>query len=547
MEQSPFQETSAWKDLRDEAETFRRPEMHLSRIVPEQGRLRRFSIEIPGLLYDFSRQRLTQKTLFHLRELAAERKTALQFRAMITGEKVNSTENRAALHTASRSFSNDAVNVDGIGDVMPEIRRVRGEIERFSERILSGEIKGSTGKRFRDVVVVGIGGSYLGTEFVSEALRAYSDTGIRLHYLANVDIHDFGRIISGIDPEGALWVVISKSYTTAETMANEHLARSFMKEKGLDAASHVVTVTAKGSPGDITSQMGNRSGKSLASFHMFDFIGGRYSVTSAVGGVPLSLFLGYKRFERFLKGAEEMDLHAANAAVDANIPLTAALISLWNCNFLGYTAQAIIPYASPLRKLSAHIQQLNMESNGKSVAAPGEPLAYSTGYIVFGEPGTNAQHSFFQLLHQGRPVPVEFIGALKPQYPQYKTRSKGVTNYQELWANLVSQPMALAMGKADEMNPARSFSGNRPSSTIILPDLTPESIGRLLSFYEAKTVYEAFLWGINPFDQFGVELGKELATGIRGEMASRNENVGHEFGKVDPISKFYLEWLFERR
>lgn len=539
MEHPPMQQTSAWEKLLGEAKNIHKPEMHLSRMIREEGRLKAFSLEMPGLFYDFSRQRLSREALSHLRGLARERGALSQFRHMITGAKVNPSENRAALHTAARSFSNDAVEVEGIGNVMPEIRRVRDEIRRFSSRILNGEIKGAAGKRFRDVVVIGIGGSHLGTEFVSEALKAYADTGIRLHYLANVDIHDFGRIVSEIDPETTLWVVISKSYTTAETMANEHLARAFMKEKGIDAASHVVTVTAKGSPGDAAF-----GGKNLASFHMFDFIGGRYSVTSAVGGLPLSLFLGYDRFERFLKGAEEMDRHAAGAAVQENIPLTAALISLWNCNLLEYAAQAIIPYASPLGKLAAHVQQLHMESNGKSVSACGEPLTCSTGYIVFGEPGTNAQHSFFQMLHQGRPVPVEFIGILKPQYPHYQTRSKGVTNHQELWANLISQPMALATGKADETNPARSFSGNRPSSTIILSDLTPESVGRLLSFYEAKTVYEAFLWGINPFDQFGVELGKQLATGIRKEMAYRNEHGDSESSGMDSISRHYLDRLF---
>ncbi len=535
-----MQKTVVWKKLLSEAVNICRPDMHLSRLVKDEGRLESFSLEIPGMFFDFSRQRLTRQTLSCLGELAEEREVVSQFRSMISGARVNPTEKRAALHTAARLFSGNAVNVDEIGNVMPEILRVRDEIKHFSAKILNGDIKGCTGRRFSDVVVIGIGGSHLGTAFVSEALKAYSDTGIRLHYLANVDIHNFGQIVSDIDPEATLWIVISKSYTTAETMANEHLARTFMKEKGLDDASHIVTVTAKGSPGDSAGD-----GKSLASFHMFDFIGGRYSVTSAVGGVPLSLFLGFERFERFLKGAEEMDRHAANAAIQENIPLTAALVSIWNVNLLGYPAQAIIPYASPLARLAAHVQQLNMESNGKSVSASGEFLNCSTGYIVFGEPGTNAQHSFFQLLHQGRPVPVEFIGVLKPQYTQYQTRSKGVTNHQELWANLISQPMALAMGKVNEMDPARSFSGNRPSSTIILPDLTPESVGRLLSFYEAKTVYEAFLWGINPFDQYGVELGKQLATGMRREMGARNENGDHLFSGIDPISRQYLERLYK--
>jgi glucose-6-phosphate isomerase len=352
-----------------------------------------------------------------------------------------------------------------------------------------------------------------------------------------VDIHNFGQIASRINPETTLWIVISKSYTTAETMANANQARIFMEDKGLDPSKHFITVTSKGSPGD------DPAAPILDSFHMFDFIGGRYSVTSAVGGVPLSLYLGYDVFERFLKGANEMDIHANNAPDNENLPLIAALISVWNNNFLGYPAQGIIPYATPLCKLAPHIQQLNMESNGKSVQMGGEPLDIDSGQIIFGEPGTNAQHSFFQLAHQGRPFPIDFIGVVTPQYMQYQTKSKGVTNHQELWANLISQPMALAVGK-DSKDKARYFSGNRPSSTILLNDLSPENVGRLLAFYEAKTVFEAFIWGINPFDQFGVELGKTMASGIRNEIKMKNENENYNFDKSDPISRFYIETLF---
>jgi glucose-6-phosphate isomerase len=539
MDHSSLEASPIWEKLQKSAAAFSGPEMHLGCLIQAPGRLEALSLDTNGFFYDFSRQRVTTEVMGHLRDLAAERKVRSKFRDMTAGALVNRSEKRAALHTAARSFSDDPVTVAGV-DVMPEIRRVRNEIRDFSARIRSGELTGASGSRFTDVVVIGIGGSYLGTEFVSEALAVYADAGIRIHYLANVDIHNFGRIVSVIDPASTLWIVISKSYTTAETKANENLARAFLEENGLDPSAHIVTVTAKGSPGD---NAGNEDAGNLATFHMFDFIGGRYSVTSAVGGVPLSLLLGHECFERFLRGAEEMDRHAAGADPDVNIPLTAALLSVWNANLLGYPAQAIIPYATPLGKLAAHVQQLNMESNGKSVSCNGTPLPYSTGAIIFGEPGTNAQHSFFQLLHQGRPAPVEFIGVLTPQYPEYGTLSNGVTNHQELWANLMSQPMALAMGK-ENADPARSFPGNRPSSTIVLPDLSPESVGRLLSFYEAKTVYEAFLWGINPFDQFGVELGKQLAGGIRKEMANRNGNPAHGFEGSDQITAYYLEKLF---
>ncbi len=528
-----------WKKLAQQAGKMDLPEKHLKYLVKEKNRLEKFSLQGAEIFYDFSRQRVDEKAMDLLFELADARKLKESFNLMAGGEKVNTTENRAVLHTASRSFSNNSVLVDN-KDVMPEIRKVRDDIKRFVSKVHNGEITGSTGKPFKHIVVIGIGGSYLGTEFVSSALHAYADKDIKIDYLSNVDTHNFGRIISYIDPETTIWIVISKSYTTAETMANAKLASSFMEEKGLDPAKHFVTVTSKGSPGD------DKKTPVIRSFHMFDFIGGRYSVTSAVGGVPLSLYLGYDRFERFLKGAEEMDNHARSAPVHQNLPLVAAIIGVWNNNFLGYQEQAIIPYAAPLHKLAPHIQQLVMESNGKSVTREGDILNEPTGVIVFGEPGTNAQHSFFQLAHQGRPFPIDFIGVIKPQYEQFQCRSKGVTNHQELWANLIAQPMALAVGK-DDKDKARYFSGNRPSSTIVLSDLLPENIGRLLSFYEAKTVFEAFIWDINPFDQFGVELGKTMASGIRNEIATKNDKSDHTFEGMDHITRSYLDMLFKSK
>ncbi|GBC60180.1 glucose-6-phosphate isomerase [Desulfonema ishimotonii] len=532
-----FSETPIWKKLAQQAQRFSLPKMHLKHLLRQERRLETFSLNGAGLFYDFSRQRIDGEALGHLIELAEARDLRAQFRAMMAGEKVNVTEGRAALHTACRSFSDAPVRADG-KDVMPAIRDVREKIRAFAEKIRGGAITGSTGKPFRHIVVVGIGGSYLGAQFISEALCAFADRKLALHYLANVDIHNFGHVASRIDPETTLWVMISKSYTTAETLANTKQAYAFMEEKGLDPSKHVVTVTSEGSPGD------DPSNPVIDAFHMFNFIGGRYSVTSAVGGVPLSLYLGYERFEELLRGAEEMDQHALTAPPEKNLPLMAALISVWNNNFLGYEAHAIIPYAEPLCKLAPHVQQLYMESCGKSVTKDGRPLdGKQTGVIIFGEPGTNAQHSFFQLAHQGRPFPIDFIGVIRPQYEQYRSESKGVTNHQELWANFLSQPMALAIGKDDE-NPAKVFSGNRPSSTILLEDLSPRNVGRLLAFYEHRTVFEAFIWDINPFDQFGVELGKVMASDIRSEMVAKNGDEKHSFQGMDKINEFYLEALF---
>ena len=545
MNDLTLNELPVWKQLKASATRFQQPSHHLKHLITDEKRLKNFSLKSAGLFYDFSRQRIDTEAMELLFDLAEQRHISLQFEKMMAGEKINRTENRAALHTAARCFDDGVIEVDG-ENVLSAIKTVRIKIEDFSNQVKTGALTGTTGKPFEHLVVIGIGGSYLGTEFVSEALHAEAHRGMHIHYLSNVDIHNFGRIASVVDPETTLWIIISKSYTTAETLANENLARLFMTEKGLDPSKHFVTVTAKGSPGDMSHDAEDSAKGILASFHMFDFIGGRYSVTSAVGGVPLSLYLGYDKFERFLKGAEEMDRHAASAAAQDNMPMIAALISVWNNNFMGYPATAVIPYAAPLSKLAPHIQQLNMESNGKSVTLDGLSVSEPAGNIIFGEPGTNAQHSFFQLAHQGRPFPIEFIGVLSPQYHQYHSYRKGVTNHQELWANLLSQPMALALGK-DNGRPEKQFSGNRPSSTMILPDLSPESIGKLLSFYEAKTVFEAFIWGINPFDQFGVELGKQLATDIRAEMAERNQYPPYSFEKTDPTLKHYLTMLFENK
>lgn len=522
--------------LHRQAEWMQRPEAHLRHLIEDPDRLTRFSARGGGLRLDYSRQRLDEPTRELLLSIDARLGLRERFGRMCAGEKINVTENRAVLHTAAREFGTEPILVDD-RDVMPDIRRVREQIRQFSRRVHSGEITGSTGKPFRYVVVIGIGGSYLGTEFVSTAMAAFADKGIRLHYLSNVDIDNFGAVAAAIDPETTLWVVISKSYTTAETSANTHQAEQFMRERGIEPAGHTVTVTSKGSPGDDPSR------PVLQTFHMFDFIGGRYSVTSAVGGVPLGLFLGYDRFEDFLKGAAEMDRHARQAPADQNLPLIAALISVWNTTYLGYAQQAIIPYASPLAKLAPHVQQLNMESNGKGADIQGNLLPQPAGVVIFGEPGTNAQHSFFQLAHQGRPFPIDFIGVRTPQHTRFKARSKGVTNHQELWANLLAQSRALAVGRESE-DRARHFDGNRPSSTLVLDDLGPVNVGRLLGFYEARTIYEGFIWGINSFDQYGVELGKSLADALRTEMARRNDHPEHTFEGVDPISRSYLEMLF---
>ena len=537
MGQKIFTTLKAFQNLKRLSKIFKDNKFHLKNLIQDKDRLEKFSLKLDGFFYDFSRQRLDDVLLNELFELAKETRSKNLFSKMVSGKIVNVNENRAALHTAARDFTHDHIILDGL-DVSSEINRVNKQIKHFSKKVHDQEIKGSTGKPFTDAIVVGIGGSYLGCKFVFNALKYCIEPLIKLHFLPNVDIDNFGQVIKTIDPETCLWIVISKSYTTTETIANLNQALLFLKDNRLDPLKHLVTVTSKGSPGD------DSSNSRLASFHMFDFIGGRYSVTSAVGGLPLSLAFGFDIFKCFLKGCHTMDLHALNAPEKKNIPLMAALISIWNSNFLHYPAQAIIPYCSALSKLAPHVQQLYMESLGKGVTSDGQILENQTGVIIFGEPGTNAQHSFFQLAHQGSPFPIEFIGIVKPAYNKNQAKSKGVYNHQELWANMIAQGQALAMGKDDD-NKAKYFTGNRPSSTILINDITPESIGMLLAFYEARTVYEGFILGVNPFDQFGVELGKVLASDIRDQIRKKNNNETYNFNSLDPSTKFYLDTLFK--
>jgi glucose-6-phosphate isomerase len=551
-------ESDGFKSLQDQASRFKTPEFHLRHLMQTPGRMQDFSIAMPGFFFDFSRQRVDKGVMQALENLARQTRAKEMFAKMAAGEIVNTTENRAALHTAARGFLSPGL-VPEDSRILDDIQAVARKIHTFSLGVHNGTITGTRKKAFTDAVVVGIGGSYLGCEFAYNVLKAghtpetppstqqpksrhtkpnAQQPKITLHFLANVDIDNFGQVISGIDPDTCLWIIVSKSYTTTETMANLAQVKAYLKRHQLQMKDHLVTITAKGSPGD------DPANPVLASFHMFDFIGGRYSVTSAVGGVPLSLAFGYEVFERFLTGCARMDRHALEAPVLENIPLTAALISIWNVQVLKYAAQGIIPYASALSKLPPHVQQLYMESLGKGVDKNGAPLPCPAGSIIFGEPGTNAQHSFFQLAHQGPAFPMEFIGVLKPGYTGDQVRSKGVFNHQELWANLIAQTLALAEGRDHDL-PAKAFTGNRPSSLVVIDDLSAQSIGMLLSFYEARTVFEGFVLGINPFDQFGVELGKVLAAAIRDQMAARNQDPAREFDHPDPCARFYLKALVQ--
>ncbi len=534
-----FINSNSWQSLQNKICKLNRKEFHLKSLITRKNRFKNFSIRECKFLYDFSKQRIDEEIFADLLQMSKELKLRDKFVDITNGVIANSTEKRAALHTATRDFSGKKIVVDN-KNIMPDIIKVNRNIKLFSKKIHDQTIRSQSNKGFADVVVIGIGGSYLGCDFIYNALLSNYKPKLNLHFLSNVDIDNFGEIISKIDLDTTLWIVISKSYTTTETMANLNQTRSFLKNGGVNPEKHLVTITSKGSPGD------NSLNPVLASFNMFDFIGGRYSVTSAVGGVPLSLAFGYDVFEKFLKGAHEMDEHAKNSDNRENIPLIASLINIYNSNALGYTAMGIIPYSNALCKLTAHIQQLSMESLGKSTTKNREPVKYPTGTIVFGEPGTNAQHSFFQLAHQGMAFPIEFIGIINPGFTGGQFKFNGVYNHQELWANMLSQAITLATGK-ESSDQARSFPGNRPSSTIIIENLKADNIGKLLSYYEAKTIFEGLILDINPFDQFGVELGKLNAEPIREQIIRKNENENYQINGIDNVSKFYLDLLYSKK
>jgi len=430
---------------------------------------------------------------------------AQRFNLMRQGAVINRiegwpSENRQVLHTSSRDlFSDNPKEPLSTGQARAEHEKLHAFLCDLEQE----RLRGSTGKVFDTLVNIGIGGSDLGPRAVYEALKAFRQNGRQVRFIANVDPDDAAVVFGDCDLEKTLVCVVSKSGSTLETLTNEELARRAFTEQGLDPDRHFLAVTGAGSPMDNPARY-------LRSFHMFDYIGGRYSATSMVGCVLLGFALGYDQLRQFLRGAYEMDEVAGNPDIRQNMPLLLALIGVWNRNFLGYPTVAILPYSQALHRFPAHLQQCDMESNGKSILTDGAPVLTGTGPVVWGEPGTNGQHAFYQLLHQGTEiVPSEFIGFLKCQHDR-DIVVKGTTSQQKLVANMLAQSLALAAGQDNE-NPNRRFAGNRPNSVIIGKRLDPSTMGRILSLYEAKIVFQGFTWQINSFDQEGVQLGKVLA------------------------------------
>ena len=470
------------------------------------GRLERYVCRAGSVRMLYSMQRVTDEVLAALQDLADECRLVEQFKEMRRGAVINRiagwpSENRQVLHTASRDvFCQNPAAPAATAQARSELEKLQG----FLNDVETGHVCNADGEKFRTLIHVGIGGSDLGPRAVYEALRAFGRKDRDVHFISNVDPDDAAAVLAKTDLTTSLVVVVSKSGTTMETRANEEFVCQALRQKGLQPRHHCIAVTGKGSPMDNPDRY-------LRSFYMYDYIGGRYSLTSMVGLVTLGFALGYEKITDFLKGAAETDLLAEETDIRRNLPLLLALLGIWNHNYLGYPTVAVLPYSQALHRFPAHLQQCDMESNGKSIDRNGRQLVGKSGPVLWGEPGTNGQHAFYQLLHQGTEiVPVEFIGFIRSQRGE-DLEVAGTSSQQKLIANLLAQTIALATGKEDE-NPNKHFPGNRPSILLIGSRLTPEVMGTLLALYEAKIVFQGFAWNINSFDQEGVQLGKALAS-----------------------------------
>ena len=508
-----------WQSLKSHANDLKATSLR-NLFAADPKRFDKLSVRDGDLLIDFSKSLLTAETVFLLCRFAREAGLETQRAAMFAGEKINRTEKRAVLHTALRNQSDEPVLVDGV-DVMPDVREVLADMGEFAEGIRSGDIASASGAPFTDVINIGIGGSDLGPVMTTLALAPYHD-GPRLHYVSNVDGAHIADTLKDLDPATTLVIVASKTFTTIETMTNARTARAWIAEALGEAAvgAHFCAVSTAL---DKVAAFGIGEDRV---FGFWDWVGGRYSVWSAIG-LPLMIAIGPDAFAEFLEGAHAMDEHFRTAPLEQNLPVLLGLTGVWNRNAMGYAARAVLPYDQRLSRLPAYLQQLDMESNGKRVTLDGTTVETETGPLVWGEPGTNGQHAFYQLLHQGTTViPCEFIVAAKGHEPEL------AHHHEMLVANCLAQSEALMLGRtldeakaqlaasgmaADEVErlaPHKVFPGNRPSITIVHDQLTPFALGRLIALYEHRVFVEGVIWGINSFDQWGVELGKELATAL---------------------------------
>jgi glucose-6-phosphate isomerase len=535
------QTAGAWQALTSHYEKVSK--LHLRELFAQDpGRAQRMSLEAIGLYLDYSKNRITDETVTLLLDLAAQSGLRERIGAMFSGEKINITENRAVLHTALRAPRGATVMVDG-RNVVPDVHEVLDKMSNFAIRLRDGVWKGHTGKRIRNVVNIGIGGSDLGPVMAYEALRFYSDRALTFRFVSNVDGADFAEAVRGLDAAETLFIVSSKTFTTLETMTNANTAREWsVAALGGDAASVAKHFVAVSTNAAAVSKFGIDTANM---FGFWDWVGGRYSMDSAIG-LSTMIAIGPENFRAMLAGFHEMDEHFRTAPFERNLPVLMGVLGLWYADFFGAETCAVLPYEQYLKRFPAYLQQLTMESNGKSVTLEGAPVAHATGAVYWGEPGTNGQHSFYQLIHQGtRLIPCDFIGFARALEP--------IGRHQDLlMANVFAQAEALAFGKTAEqvkaegtpdwLVPHRTFQGNRPSNTILVERLTPEVLGKLVALYEHIVFTQGTIWNIDSFDQWGVELGKVLAQRIVPELESKTDPALTHDASTNQLIRRYRQW-----
>ncbi len=501
----------------------------------DTNRFERYSIQLEDLLLDYSKNRINDKTMALLMDLARQAGLSDAIEAMFSGQKINVTEKRAVLHIALRNRSNRPIHVDG-EDVMPKVNRVLDKMRAFSNSVRSGEWKGFTGKAITDVVNIGIGGSDLGPMMITSALAHYAQPGLHAHFVSNVDGTHMAETLKPLNPETTLFIVASKTFTTQETMANAHTARDWFLATAKDASAVAKHFVALSTNAEAVSEFGISTDNM---FEFWDWVGGRYSSWSAIG-LPIALSIGMDRFDELLSGAHSMDEHFRTAPFEKNLPVILALLGVWYNNFFGAESHAILPYDQYLYRFPAYFQQGDMESNGKSVTKDGQFVDYSTGPVIWGEPGTNGQHAFYQLIHQGtKLIPCDFIAPARTLNPVGK-------HHTLLLSNFFAQTEALMKGKTEaearaelsatglsceelgRLARAKTFQGNKPTNSLLFRELTPYSLGMLIALYEHKIFTQGVIWNVNSFDQMGVELGKQLAKAILPELEGGEEISSHD-------------------
>ena len=526
-------QTKAWSKLAAHFETIKESQMK-TWFKENPNRAEEFTIKWEDFYVDFSKNRITPETLELFKELAQELNLQDAISKYFRGDVINQTEGRSVLHTALRSPADVEVILDG-ANVMPEIYKVKALIKTFSDAIINGTKKGYTNKPFTDVVNIGIGGSDLGPAMVVDSLSFYGNH-LRPHYVSNVDGDHVNEILKFLDPETTLFVIVSKTFTTQETLSNATTIKDWFLKHGTqsDVAKHFVAVSTN------TAKVEAFGIETSNIFPMWDWVGGRFSLWSAVG-LSISLAVGYENFDSLLKGAHKMDTHFKEEKFETNIPVVLAFLSLWYNNFFKAESEAIIPYTQYLNQFATYLQQAIMESNGKSIDRSGDKVAYQTGNLIWGEPGTNSQHAFFQLIHQGtKLIPADFIGFTKSLHGNLDHHDKLISNFlaqTEALLNGKSKAEVLSEGTEAAIVPFKVFEGNKPTNTIFIKQLTPESLGKLIAMYEHKIFVQGVVWNVFSYDQFGVELGKQLASKILNEFDS-NTIVNHDASTSNLLSYY---------